>query len=49
MMLTDLYDYDIIKEVGINKLSELNYKSINGCQQIDYDTHNQFGGISSKN
>lgn len=47
-ILKDLYDYDIIKEVGINRLNELNYKSINGCQQIDNDINNQFGGFSLK-
>jgi hypothetical protein len=43
-LLINLYEYDKIKEVGINKLNELNYKNINGCQLIDIDTHNQFGG-----
>lgn len=43
-LLINLYEYKKIKEVGINKLNELNYKSMSGCQQIDNDIHNQFGG-----
>lgn len=46
-LLTTIYSYDIKKIVGINKLNELNYKEVSGCQQIDNNTNNQFGGKST--